>query len=312
MVARKPARDDGGERLRRRLRRVAHTVACTCGACSLSSVSSGHIGWCHPSIPPPPASMTVAVAMTDEPVEDDIGLSDLSRPPQSLPATLPPPLRLSPGLGPNTTSPLTSPSSPTLPLNPPSPDLARRRVSRSKTLPRAPRPMHRTRLSLDGLAMGSEKVAKLRRWILGLATGNYPSTIFVCKCINPIYSELRPRGRPEDHECIPYAESVAHRGPEYVSRCRAGLDVQTFKLPTEPSPPSRTPLISTRGRKHTPSEYDCEILRKEKSGTVTHLDRPLSTDSSTDFLVSHGQRTLLRSEDTNKSAYLSVDGVQCH
>ncbi|KAI0710037.1 DUF1630-domain-containing protein [Earliella scabrosa] len=33
--------------------------------------------------------------------------------------------------------------------------------------------MHRTRLSLDGLAMGPEKVAKLRRWILGLATVNF-------------------------------------------------------------------------------------------------------------------------------------------
>lgn len=254
--------------------------------------------------------MTV-VAMPDDPVEDDIGLSDLSRPPPSLSATLPPPLRLSPGLGPNTTSPLTSPSSPTLPLNPVSPDLARRRVSRSKTLPRAPRPMHRTRLSLDGLAMGSEKVAKLRRWILGLATGNYPSTIFVCKCINPIYSELRPRGRPEDHECIPSAESVTHRGPEYVSCCPIGLEIQTFKFPTEPSPPSLIPLISTRGRRRTPSGYVCKILRKQKSGTVTHLDLPLLTDSYMGFPASHGRRTLLRSADTNKSAYL-FGVVQCH
>ncbi|KAI0768089.1 DUF1630-domain-containing protein [Trametes elegans] len=34
--------------------------------------------------------------------------------------------------------------------------------------------MHRTRLSLDGLAMGPEKVAKLRRWMISLVTGNYP------------------------------------------------------------------------------------------------------------------------------------------
>ncbi|KAI9061000.1 DUF1630-domain-containing protein [Trametes sanguinea] len=34
--------------------------------------------------------------------------------------------------------------------------------------------MHRTRLSLDGLSMGTEKVAKLRRWIQGLITSVYP------------------------------------------------------------------------------------------------------------------------------------------
>ncbi|KAH9945275.1 DUF1630-domain-containing protein [Epithele typhae] len=33
--------------------------------------------------------------------------------------------------------------------------------------------MHRTRLSLDGLAMSPEKVAKLRRWILSLVTVNF-------------------------------------------------------------------------------------------------------------------------------------------
>ncbi|KAI0370326.1 DUF1630-domain-containing protein [Pilatotrama ljubarskyi] len=33
--------------------------------------------------------------------------------------------------------------------------------------------MHRTRLSLDGLAMGPEKVGKLRRWILSLVTVNF-------------------------------------------------------------------------------------------------------------------------------------------
>lgn len=54
----------------------------------------------------------------------------------------------------------------TLTLNP------RRRMSRSKTL-RMPRRMHRTQLSLDGLLMGTEKVAKLRRWILSLITGKW-------------------------------------------------------------------------------------------------------------------------------------------
>ncbi len=252
--------------------------------------------------------MTVTVA-TDDPAEDDIGLTDLS--PQSLSATLPQPTRLSPGLRPNANTPLTSSSSPTLPINPLSPDLARRRVSRSKTLPRAPRAMHRTRLSLDGLAMGSEKVAKLRRWILGLATGNYASTIFVCKRVNQIYSELRPRGRPEDHKRVSPAQPVADGGPEYVSRCRTSLDMQKFILPAEPSHPSRTPPISTRDRKRMPFGYVCEILRKEKSGRVRHLGLPLLTGSSMDFPVSHGQRTLLRSEDTNKSAYLSVWWVQC-
>ncbi|PIL35796.1 hypothetical protein GSI_02526 [Ganoderma sinense ZZ0214-1] len=48
--------------------------------------------------------------------------------------------------------------------------IPRRRVSRSKTL-RMPRRMHRTQLSLDGLLMGTEKIAKLRRWILSLITG---------------------------------------------------------------------------------------------------------------------------------------------
>lgn len=48
----------------------------------------------------------------------------------------------------------------------------RRRVSRSKTL-RLPRRMHRTQLSLDGLLMGTEKIAKLRRWILSLVTGEW-------------------------------------------------------------------------------------------------------------------------------------------
>ncbi|KAI0635694.1 DUF1630-domain-containing protein [Trametes polyzona] len=33
--------------------------------------------------------------------------------------------------------------------------------------------MHRTRLSLDGLTMSSDRVAKLRRWILGLITVNF-------------------------------------------------------------------------------------------------------------------------------------------
>ncbi|TFK87984.1 DUF1630-domain-containing protein [Polyporus arcularius HHB13444] len=33
--------------------------------------------------------------------------------------------------------------------------------------------MHRTQLSLDGLAMGQEKLARLRRWVLGLATVNF-------------------------------------------------------------------------------------------------------------------------------------------
>ena len=50
-----------------------------------------------------------------------------------------------------------------------------RRVSRSKTLSRLPRRMHRTQLSLDGLLMGTDKIAKLRRWILSLVTGEWYS-----------------------------------------------------------------------------------------------------------------------------------------
>ncbi|KAI0749536.1 hypothetical protein C8Q80DRAFT_1101293 [Daedaleopsis nitida] len=78
------------------------------------------------------------------------------------------------GGSPSLSGQLKSPSSPTLVGKrlPSDPSLARRRLSRSKTLPRMPH-MHRTRLSLDGLAMGSDKVASLGRWVLGLATVNF-------------------------------------------------------------------------------------------------------------------------------------------
>ena len=68
---------------------------------------------------------------------------------------------------------LKSPSSPNLTkmLPPPSPTTPRR-PSRSKTLSRLPSgSMHRTRLSLDGMIMGPDKVARLRKWILSLVTG---------------------------------------------------------------------------------------------------------------------------------------------
>ncbi|KAM5538521.1 hypothetical protein V8D89_007854 [Ganoderma adspersum] len=70
----------------------------------------------------------------------------------------------------------------TLTVNP------RRLVSRSKTL-RMPRRMHRTQLSLDGLLMGTEKVAKLRRWILSLITVNFD--LEVGPKITSIYPPLR-------------------------------------------------------------------------------------------------------------------------
>ncbi|TBU63105.1 hypothetical protein BD310DRAFT_945520 [Dichomitus squalens] len=70
----------------------------------------------------------------------------------------------------------------------PSP-LARRRMSRSKTLPRIPRAAHRTQLSLDGLSMGTEKIAKLRRWILSLVTVNFD--LEVGPKITSIYPPLR-------------------------------------------------------------------------------------------------------------------------
>ena len=135
----------------------------------------------------PPPLMT----MEDEPAEADIGLTDLSLPQSPTPNARPRLLARSssgaaaqaprrhensPGLG-MINGQFKSSSSPTL-AERPLPDmddgptmLTRRRLSRSKTLPRIPRPAHRTQLSLDGLSMGVEKVAKLRRWILSLVTG---------------------------------------------------------------------------------------------------------------------------------------------
>ncbi|KAI0787907.1 hypothetical protein C8Q74DRAFT_1254742 [Fomes fomentarius] len=132
--------------------------------------------------------MTVHTTIDDD-LEADIGLTDLSLPPHSPRATARPRLftrtgsssgsaQASIGLGrsPSTNGHLTSPSSPNLtekPL-PHDPSLFRRRMSRSKTLPRMPHTaMHRTRLSIDGLVMGPERVASLRRWILGLVTVNF-------------------------------------------------------------------------------------------------------------------------------------------
>ncbi|KAI1797337.1 hypothetical protein LXA43DRAFT_969315 [Ganoderma leucocontextum] len=77
--------------------------------------------------------------------------------------------------------PEVSDNSPTVP--------PRRRVSRSKTLSMLPRRMHRTQLSLDGLLMGTEKIAKLRRWILSLITVNFD--LEVGPKITSIYPPLR-------------------------------------------------------------------------------------------------------------------------
>nr|VWO99742.1 RRM domain-containing protein [Ganoderma boninense] len=129
--------------------------------------------------------------MADDLSEADIGLIDLSSSQLSSKPRLPAFGRIpsaggsqpSLGLGiPSSASmmngQLKASSSPDLaerPLPDPNDNLAanpRRRVSRSKTV-RVPRRMHRTQLSLDGLLMGTEKIAKLRRWILSLVTGEW-------------------------------------------------------------------------------------------------------------------------------------------
>ncbi|KAH9856489.1 DUF1630-domain-containing protein [Lenzites betulinus] len=125
-------------------------------------------------------------------VEDDIGLTDLSLPPGTPRATRkapPQPIQTSAKLSVNVASTLNSPSSPTLSSSPLPLEQTRRRASRSKTLPRLPRPAHRTRLSLDGLFMSPERVAKLRRWTLSLATVNFD--LEVGPKITSIYPPLR-------------------------------------------------------------------------------------------------------------------------
>lgn len=131
-------------------------------------------------------SMAVSVATTAEYEDEiDIGLSSLSLPsdspnvrPRALarpPGSMPAPLDLGPNPALSNNAQLRSPSSPNLTTRalPSAPPLGVvRKLSRSNTLPRRPHTaMHRTRLSLDGLAMGPEKVANLRRWIQGLVTG---------------------------------------------------------------------------------------------------------------------------------------------
>ena len=128
-------------------------------------------------------TVSVAAAVENE-LEDDIGLSSLSLPPESpagrprllahLPETTHSPSGLEPNAQPN--AQLKSPSSPNLTWRalPTELQTRPRKLSRSNTLPRLPRTiMHRTRLSLDGLAMSPEKVANLRRWILSLVTGEF-------------------------------------------------------------------------------------------------------------------------------------------
>ena len=161
-------------------------IGCTCGVAlePLPPLTTSDDSNLPSASSPPSTCIRMTRATMDDELEADIGLTDLSLPPHS-PTARPRILTyasssggnapIGPGRTPSMNGQLKSPSSPNLVEKSLPPNPARRRVSRSKTLPRMPHTaMHRTRLSLDGLAMGPEKVAKLRRWILGLVTGESP------------------------------------------------------------------------------------------------------------------------------------------
>ncbi|KAI9000544.1 hypothetical protein BD414DRAFT_471971 [Trametes punicea] len=120
--------------------------------------------------------MTASPTMNNDHVEVDIGFTNPLHPPSPAALHKPPSHtpRTFPAADANVTGQHKSPSSPTLASKPLPTELGRRRLSRSKTLPRMPHgAMHRTHLSLDGLAMGPDKVERLRRWILSLVTVNF-------------------------------------------------------------------------------------------------------------------------------------------
>ncbi|OBZ72447.1 Protein DENND6B, partial [Grifola frondosa] len=114
--------------------------------------------------------------VTDDILEADIGLVDLSHAPSSPPTPIDTTLSRRTSLPLGLRSPLKSPSSPNLTDNRTLAPPPRRRVSRSNTLPRTPRlSLHNPSFSLSSMTMEPDTVAKLRRWILSLLTSIWTS-----------------------------------------------------------------------------------------------------------------------------------------
>ncbi|KAI0711896.1 hypothetical protein C8T65DRAFT_708036 [Cerioporus squamosus] len=167
---------------------------------------------------------------------------------------------------------LKSPSSPNLTEKPLPTDapLARRRLSRSNTLPRLPRTaMHRTQLSLDGLAMGPEKLSRLRRWIMGLVTVNFDLEV------GPKITSIYPPLSLSQSE----AENIAFSSFPDSSHFQEGSQTHSFRIrPREPvegeewdiGAPDR-PLLTGRFSKRGYQQTSIVIL--------THLAYPSLFDT---------------------------------